>query len=304
MFSFPPTLLNILNFDCRSEVVNFKCNFSLPRSMLLIYIHIYKIFQKNRTGNNHLFKIHSCARMDIFFKSVDGIHMWTENCTINQFDVVFGSRSAEIDLPRSNAFSWRIYIYIRSRARVEFCLLNSYVKDGNSVWNINTREWVVRSYPLIPLKSTLITRVTSCWSRTPKLKFDLRSMIKKLYRFERSQFILEKNEQNYLKLTKPNDWTNIEKLLFAEEKQARDEATQENKNKRAFEELRALKLKPRFKESQQQREQSILLSSLKPQRSTKKLSVQIDKRGGAATTSTSTTTTSTGKSSLPQDYRS
>lgn len=101
-------------------------------------------------------------------------------------------------------------------------------------------------------------------------------------------------------------------LFSTEEKQARDEATQENKNKRAFEELRALKLKPRFKEpqeSQQQREQSILLSSLKPQRSTKKLSVQIDKRGGTATTSTTSITTvaptaSTGKPSLPQDYRS
>jgi hypothetical protein len=63
-----------------------------------------------------------------------------------------------------------------------------------------------------------------------------------------------------------------------------DETTQENKNKRALEELRGLKFKPRFKEApevQAQREscnQSILLSSLRPQRPSKKLSVQIDKR--------------------------
>lgn len=73
--------------------------------------------------------------------------------------------------------------------------------------------------------------------------------------------------------------------MLSEEKQARDETTQENKNKRAFEELRALKLKPRFKESIDQKEtvatsgnQSILLGTLRPQRPSKKLIVQIDKR--------------------------
>ncbi|XP_058792990.1 potassium voltage-gated channel protein Shab isoform X2 [Phymastichus coffea] len=87
-----------------------------------------------------------------------------------------------------------------------------------------------------------------------------------------------------------------------EEKQTRDETTQENKNKRAFDELRALKLKPRFKEPPEvlpaRESQSILLSSLRPQRPSKKLSVQIDKKNVQST--------AVGKSSpsLPQDYRS
>ena len=92
--------------------------------------------------------------------------------------------------------------------------------------------------------------------------------------------------------------------LLSEEKQARDETTQENKNKRAFEELRALKLKPRFKDpldAQPQREsynQSILLSSLRPQRSTK--SVHIDKR---AAQPSAAGRPSPGGHCLPQDYR-
>ncbi|XP_031784427.1 potassium voltage-gated channel protein Shab isoform X3 [Nasonia vitripennis] len=85
-----------------------------------------------------------------------------------------------------------------------------------------------------------------------------------------------------------------------EEKQARDETTQENKNKRAFEELRALKLKPRFKEpTDQQRDasnQSILLSSLRPQRPSKKLTVQIDKRNVQQTPARPSP-------GLPPDYR-
>lgn len=89
---------------------------------------------------------------------------------------------------------------------------------------------------------------------------------------------------------------------FPEEKQVRDETTQENKNKRAFDELRAMKLKPRSKEPAEvvpaREGQAILLSSLKPQRSSKKLSVQIDKKNVQST--------AVGKSStsLPQDYRS
>ena len=115
--------------------------------------------------------------------------------------------------------------------------------------------------------------------------------------------------------------------MISEEKQARDEMTQENKNKRAFEELRALKLKPRFKEPlETQRDsnnQSILLSSLRPQRSLKKFSVQIEKRSVQQQSTVTTQqpqqqqhqqqstasggrqipSSSSAKPSLPQDYK-